>query len=755
MKRLLSSSLVFLLISCSSEHSETVSFKPEKGDEHHYRVYSHTTVQTDYRNMGLSTDMMVGYKVRKVGELAEFDISVDAFRLNADGRSISNFNAAEDEPELHALMSQGFEADIRLKDNSIARFTAKNQQLWQAMMQDKGAQLQEELNKMLQAPAVPGTFPAIKGHSFTLAGYLGAPEVTLTVSDVTDKSVLLTLSADENGTRIYGKLFLNRKNGWLERLAVVSEVPFDNGYVEGTARSVILMLPQSQYVGNLSNPVVSDDTPYEYQWPDELTDDWLQRANRQLTEKEIFPQPAGMFQNESYDGETLRLNYPHRMSPVLAEGELELRNPVFLADDNQPLPVTLAPYKSYLVSWFDDEYQSLTSLFLTGWDVSDEQLYELQAIEADAVYHHARLVPVTLAVSASEPVQLDHEDVTAILTPVTGEKNTFLLSLTASETRWFSFYMQLGGKVMMQQVAGKSDASWLNSAESALLSLATASGYARTWKVVFDEVPQEIMLYVNERTGETTQRRLSFINPMAYEADPQAIPLKGDRFLYQDDEFSFYTTDAAPVPAVVTLAELEPEQAEHSLAITLSSEQAAVCELTILQAPQVNGHKLKWLPVADKTYRYISFDEGLILSRQQRWQLASEDGIRQYFYDIEVKSRLACKGEPVWQTLVYDDEDSFWLVNLTELDPELDLSLPVAEFIRQYRFLNRNGKALALSIPPALFDSGTKVQQLPLQALLTDGKWLKIAGRAVAAEKVVLKDKPLIREWTTHFAPLP
>lgn len=754
MKRLLPCSLLFLLISCSSDQSKTVEFKPVKGDEHHYRVYSHTTVKTDYRNMSLSTDMMVGYKVREVGKLAEFDISVDAFRLNADGTSISNFNAAEKEPELHALMSQGFEADIRLKDNSIARFTAKNQQLWQAMMQDKGAQLQEELNKMLQAPSAPGSFPAVKGHTFKLAGYLGAPEVTLVVSDVTDKNVRLTLSADKDGTRIYGKLALNRKNGWLERLAVVSEQPFDNGYVEGTARSVMLMLPQEQYVGNLSNPAVGDESPYEYQWPDELADDWLQQANRQLTEKDIFPQQAGIFQNESYDGETLNLTYPHRMAPILAEGELELTNLVLRDQQNEPLAVNLAPYKSHLVSWSEDEYQSLTSLFLTGWNVSVEQLYELQTIEADAVYHHARLVPVTLAVSASEPVQLNYEDVTATLTPVSGEKNTFLLSLTDAETRWFSFYMQLGGKVMLQRVSGEAGTDWLSPAESALLSLATTSGYVRTWQVVFDEVPQEITLYVNERTGETTKRRLSFMNPPAYEADPQTMPLR-DSYLYQDDEFSFYSTDAAPSPVVVALADLEPELADNSLNLTLSSEQAAVCELAVVQAPEVNGHKLKWLPVADNTYRYISFNEGLILSRQQRWQLASEDGIRQYFYDIEVKSRLACKGEPVWQTLTYGNDDSFWLVNLTELDPELDLSLPVAEFIRQYRFLNRNGKALALSIPPVLFDSDIKIQHQPLHALLTDGKWLKIGGRAVAVEKIVVNDKPLTREWNSRFAPLP
>lgn len=755
MKRLLPSSLLFLLISCSSEQSQTVVFKPVKGDEHHYRVYSHTTVMTDYRNMSLSTDMMVGYKARKVGELAEFDISVDAFRLNADGRTISNFTAADDEPALHALMSQGFEADIRLKDNSITRFTAKNQQLWQAMIQDKGAQLQDELNKMLQAPSAPGSFPAVLGHTFKLAGYLGAPEVTLVVSDVTDKAVLLTLSADKEGTRIYGKLSLNRSNGWLERLAVVSEQPFDNGYVEGTARSVMLMLPQDLYVGNLSNPAVADESPYEYQWPDELADDWLQQANRQLAEKDIFPQQAGIFQNESYNGETLNLTYPHRMAPILAEGELELTNLVLLDQQNKPLPANLAPYKSHLVSWSEDEYQSLTSLFLTGWNVSAEQLHELQTIEADAVYHHARLVPVTLVVPTSEPVQQNYEDVTATLTPVSGEKNTFLLSLTSTEDRWFSFHMQLGSKkVMLQRLTGKADADWLNAAEASLLSLAVTSGHVRTWKVVFDEVPKDITLYVNEFTGETTKRHLSFMNPLAYEADPQAMPLR-DSYLYQDDEFNFYSTDPAPSPVVVALADLEPELAEHRLGITLSSEQAAVCELTVVKAPQVSGHKLKWLPVADNTYRYISFNEGLILSRQQHLRLASEDGIRQYFYDIEVKSRLVCKGEPVWQTLTYGDGDSFWLVNLAALDPELDLSLPVSEFIRQYRFLNRNGKALALSIPPVLFDAEIKVQHQPLHALLTDGKWLKIGGRAVTAEKIVVNDKPLTREWNSRFAPLP
>lgn len=753
MVRLLLGFIGLLLMSCSAEQNDMVRFKPKKGDEHHYRVYSQTMIDLGSaygsQTVEISNDMLLGYKVANVGDVVSFDISIDAFKFNTNGSRLTNLNA-EREPALQAIMSQGFAVDVRLKDNKITRLTANNEKVWQAMLQDKGEQTQQWLYKMMQTPGVPIHFPAKVGHSFKLAGYLGVADIILTVTEVTAEQVLLSIEATEAEIRLLGYIRLNRHNGWIDRMALLSEMPFDNGHVTGTDRSVVVMIPQSQHSGNLNNLGYYNDEPYEYIWPEDFPADWLERANRKPNGQAIFPQETGIFSSDSYDDEALRLTYPHQMLPLLAEGRLELTDLRFLDRERKPLPINTAPYFSYLASWFGDEYQSVTSLSLTGWELSTQQFATLDTVEAEAAYHYARLQPVTLSVAAKEHSELEYQDIRARLEPVSDKPNTFLLTLTSAKDRWFSFYMGLPAETMVQMVPEHhSDNLLMSAKEAALLSLGKHTSPVSYFRLTFKQLPPDITLYINELTGEISAKgKLWFVSEDAYAKEDNAMPLR-DQLLYQEDQDSLFSMDNSPSETVSLKDMPLPQPDNHALALTLSAEQAALCELNILQAPDVNGHKLHWQQVADSYY------DSEITPKKQRWQLTSEDGIRQYFYDMKVTSRLQCEGDPKWTALQHNQNGSFWRLDMTKLDPELDLSMPLQHFIAQYRFLNRNNKALALVYPSPQYEIIDEHASLTLKSILIDGRWLKISGRAVAVEKLDIQGQAVSREWTAEFPPLP
>lgn len=123
--------------------------------------------------------------------------------------------------------------------------------------------------------------------------------------------------------------------------------------------------------------------------------------------------------------------------------------------------------------------------------------------------------------------------------------------------------------------------------------------------------------------------------------------------------------------------------AKYGVSLLLTSEQAAVCTLSVVDAPKVNEHTLQWTNTNTNTStNNTGFGGGL--DKFVLYQLTSADGIRRNFYDINVSSTLACTGTPKWQALAYQPEQS-WLIDITQL-PNVDIRQTVADFMRRYRF---------------------------------------------------------------------
>ena len=74
------------------------------------------------------------------------------------------------------------------------------------------------LSQQFGAILPPARLEATEGWSTTIAEFSGVPDVTVTVTHVTDDSVFLRYSGDDPSFRIAGLAVLDRDEGWLRRV---------------------------------------------------------------------------------------------------------------------------------------------------------------------------------------------------------------------------------------------------------------------------------------------------------------------------------------------------------------------------------------------------------------------------------------------------------------------------------------------------------------------------------------------------------
>lgn len=225
-------------------------------------------------------------------------------------------------PEMHALLSHGFAVTADLKTGQVKQFTALNEPVWQAILAERGNEVEEELQKLFGSSAFVSRVLAKVGATVILPGYHGQDEVKHTVLRVTENHVSAQLDASPEGGQLYGQMLLSRERGWLEKLVLVLELPFEQYGYQGTICSQLAMVPDA--VGQSS---LFQQLDFGYQRPEfeyqAQPDFSLTQANQQLSKETIFSWDAGYF---FQDDNQVNLSYQHDFSGIRAHGELRFDN---------------------------------------------------------------------------------------------------------------------------------------------------------------------------------------------------------------------------------------------------------------------------------------------------------------------------------------------------------------------------------------------------------------------------------------------
>ncbi|WP_240222105.1 hypothetical protein [Rheinheimera hassiensis] len=746
MKYLVSAFACCVLSACSFVDTD-VEFKPEKGEERSYQVYSTAkiTVDTGRRTETLNTTshQLLRYKVIDTGPESRFEVHIDYLQMReGQGSGISSTRAAERNPEMHAIFSQGFEFTANLNSGSVTDFSALNKPVWQALLAERGAELEQEMKKLFSSSAFLSSIPAKVGAKVKLPAYQGQADATLTVLQVTDTQLLAKVESSQAESRFYGHMLLERERGWLEQLALVIEAPFERYGYNGTVRSNVIMLPLKRQLGDITRRFNFDyDFPaFEYEKQPELV---ISDANKPLTQDAVFPLDAGYFYQQDNQ---LNLVYQHDFSGFLPEGEFRLTNVSAHNADGSEIPLQLSDIGGLSYPDQDGFYKSERQSLLTGWNAPAQLLEQVAEFRATAHYSAAKLVQLSLAPDPAKTVSLKYEDLQLELSPVPGQPFTYQLKASSGNKHWLHRRYDGAEGAMVQLMNPHNDGpDWLSAAEQNMLALASSDQYQSVTQFTFSAEPPSLTLYVNSMSDSTVfSKDIRFIPEAKYAANV-AYPPARQRLLYSEDMYGGYYDNAEGITETAP-ALVEPQIVDkYGLSLQLTAEQAALCTISIVDAPEVNGHKLLWSRVN------IGNNFNGAPDKSVSYQLSTADGIRRYFYDISVTSNLTCAGTPQWQTVDYQPEQS-WLIDIRQL-PGVDTTQSVADFVQRYRFLNAQDKALApLSTDDINQDD---YYQQSLQQVLQNGHWLAIAGRTARIEHMTATGAPVNKQWQHHFPALP
>ncbi|MGI2119266.1 hypothetical protein [Shewanella oncorhynchi] len=747
MKYLVSVVACCLLSACSFGDAD-VEFTPEKGEERSYQLYSTTNITVDNgqrtETVNATSHQLLRYKVLETGKNSRFQVHVDYMNMrDGQGSGVSSGQRADRNPEMHAIFSQGFEFSLNLDDGSVKEFSALNKPVWQALLAERGAELEQELKKLFSSSAFLSTIPAKAGAVVALPAYQDHANAKLTVLQVTDTHVLAKVESGGEQAKIYGQLMLERERGWLAQLALVAEAPFERYGYKGTVRSNVIMLPQERQLGDLTQYLGFYDFPvFEYQKQPDVV---LDNVNKTLTQDAVFAYDAGYFYQQD---DLLKLTYQYDFSGFKPEGGFSLTDITAHSADGTVLPLQLSKVGSYSYPEQDGFHQSEQQNLLIGWNAPNDLLAQVAEFRATAHYRGAKLVKLNLTPDPSKTVALQYEDIQLELSPIPDKPFSYLLKSRGSTDKSWLYRRFDGAEGAMVKYLSPppTGPDWLTPAEQNMVALASSAQYESITQFTFPAAPLTLTLYVNTvvDSGELT-KNIRFIPTQDY-AQNVAYPPAQQQLLYSDDMYASYVNQPQ-VTAPEDPDLLEPQVvAKYGVSLLLTSEQAAVCTLSVVDAPKVNEHTLQWTNTSTNTNN-TGFGGGL--DKFVLYQLTSADGIRRNFYDINVSSTLTCTGTPKWQALAYQPEQS-WLIDITQL-PNVDTHQTVADFMRRYRFLN----AQNLQLAPAIQGDSSDFYQRPLQQVLREERWFVLAGRAAQIEQLTISGEPVNKQWVNTFPALP
>lgn len=729
--------------------TDEVTFRPDKGESRQYQLYTKSHMSLNAGGPRQSrTDLgslLVTYEIEEVRPHLRMLVRADYLKLQMPGRTISSSGRDESDPQFRELMAEGIEFDIDLGSGALMDIRGRHREHWDALIEEAGEGFASEIRKQLNTPALLERIPARVGAEVKLPSFQGSEDLLLRVEEVSDEEVLASVQLSSEQARAYGYLRLERKSGWLRRLAMVAEQPFDEYGFRGTTRTQFLMLPAEQGVA------LSSLDAYGWGEPDEegfIFPSWEEQAvelpAEPAREDQVFPSGVGSL--EYYD-EDIRLEYLHALDNTA--GHVEFRQLQALDDQGEPLDLQLSGGTWGMTRSFqpDEGVRSIAVYLPLGWHDTPAKLEALNQIRLQADYFPYLPERLELPVDAHRSSRLEVDGAGVELSP-TGNPGEFILSFSTSERAFFSMAVEgLAGARGWWHVEPP-PADWLTLDDAQLLRSVAAHGGGWRYRVKFaGDAPKVLGVHLLRRQAQAQfTRELQFLSGEAL-YDRLDLPPQASYYLHADP-----SERVQPRAAPFDLQTLALEDAElNRLRLTLTAEQSAFCQLKVLDAPNEAGRALSWVPApAERDY-----SGGLQLPSTQQWQLRTEDGVRQYFYDIELSSRLSCSGHAVWSEVDLELGERPWLIDPRRLPGYVaEPGLRAANFLGRYRFVDESGRALTL-LPATSQQHGLDIGMAALSEYLTEEGLLRLAGTPVRVEQLHSDGEPFEKTWTTRLAPLP
>ncbi|MCE9791877.1 hypothetical protein LZ659_09735 [Shewanella indica] len=710
--------LLWLLSACTP--NSHVEFDPKQGDRVDYWVQTKANIDIGGRVFTQYSNFLMHYEVIETSPTLKLELVPKFMTMSGGGNSFSSFTAANDEPELQQMFSSGFEITLDKDSGKLLAFKGKDEESWQKMLARSGPELIEHLTQGMETPGVLQKIPAKEGSKLILEGFNGQ-QTELLVTKVTPEIVDAELTAESGDSRLYGHMRLARESGWLQKMVLVLESKIDAMGQQGNNHIQIVMSRKDllDQVGDLRQQIAFDDMD---NWNPIMASPPKPADGLELSAESLFQYGKGTFRGES---EHLQLELLLTEVDREVLGEIRYRDLQALDAEDKPIAMEwsilsqLGPYRE------SGALITSTAIVPLGWDQRN-QFEKISSFSAVADYTPLELVSVSSQWRSGQEQQLALAGGTLTITPVAQQEGEYLLHFSGADGYLVPFFDGLEGEFRYQTPQGGPE--WLNSMDRSLLFSSQ-----QLFRVKLTKPAAEVTFHaILDQQQAGFSREVRWVSREAFAAD-YTLPPMGKHYLYYND------TDEEAVdfdPASFATQADTPQGAK----LILPQDWAGICQLQIEGDFKQGPSALVWKAKPNER-----------MTTQVEYQLSTEDGIRRYFYGLEIPSHLHCDGRPVWNSVDYTPGERAWLVPL-EVFGELDRQQSVQQFLQNYHLYSADDVQLPLLDKQARYLSS---EDIPLSEAIMEDKYLRVADSVERIGKLDYQGEPLDIRWVNSFPPLP
>lgn len=740
-RRWLLSALIIIGVGVLSgcKNRDYVAFTPSKGDKQTYQVKTDTYVSIS--DMPSSTPDMTTLNLVRI-QVASVDKDSIRFTLHHDyneftmGRQrMASDESPNSDKEWRAMMESGFSYAVDKKTGAVKDFSGLDKSQWQSFIKRHG----EEYTRRLQRNSISGVvfekIPTKLGTKVTLPEFYGHPSV-LTVEAVSDDSITVRINdtGADKSVSFSGLAIIERENGWLKTLSMMTKQAFERYGQKGTMITEITLAVPSIALSEVQryspSPVVNDRAGNNE--PEFF--DFDSRTYPPVTVKPLIDNGVGVFGNNDHH---LKLAYGSAIHDGENYGRYTLDKVEAVDSQGKSLPVKFWVTDSSIYSKEGGVMVSSFEVRPLGWHFA-ESLASTAGFKGELTYHPVDIVSKNITWQPDKSQQVKVGKLTVSIVPLSDTPNHYLVFANAKDGYLTPDIRGIWGKIalfpsktrmtqLLEQTGQTLPPDLLNSYELIL------DGYS----------PTVTLFSMEKQPQQSVTKTVKFVGPEAYIKDPANPPLEQNVVRGAEE-------DASTTPFSIETLTPEVHQ-RNGLSLTIPVEWLSLCKLSITDGFLVNGHELKWLNANQfKGYWSKSVDTAAI----QKLYLSTDDGVRQYFYGGSVTSDIQCHGKPVRQRFIPAVvADKPWLVDIKPLGPDV-AEMPINQFVQNYYFLNSANEALSVfdseKMQPVENTSSKTVRQF----LTADGQ-LRLSGIVVSGMKITSEPFTYHRQWHHSFPPLP
>ena len=743
--------LTFGLTACDNSVSDQSTDIPT---EREYQIISTSHLNDGFETRKvLQARLLLDYQVQdaegKVASLttpltpnARFFIQPNMLQISDYGMPIpvSNIDPKGNSNEIFQLVKDGF--NVEFNNGTVRQLTpiAKMDQKDIKELFDHWVTLNSLFK---QAPTLPVALEPSVGYS------ISAPmdaRLTWTVEQVSEDKLIAILQGEKGKYKAYGKFELNRKTGWLESMAF-----FQREERQGsTFTHRIVMAPKDRpYIMSMlwhaddtyDTDRDMDDRKKELYRISDVQREYL--PNNETFIQSLLPEQQGILDNIVSWGtdtpEDLQLRFVHNMSQQYVEADVRYENLTAFDASGKPIDIHFWQHGKGSARNYNRTIESSIDIIATGWDNTANKIKQIDHINAKLtlIPQTNKIVEKSWDELLATPYTLG--DASLTIQVLDAEAKLFKVISKQSEDQSINLPFQQFKGMMAEARREGHYPIWLTATEKELLEqlIGVDENHHLTTNALLiklDEIPRTVILMEKIPQPELTQTKtIRFVQFTEYNKN-LANPLSefGSTSLG-----SFSKPDLnSPKTEVSTLQGIKlVTDNGHNLYIPMSAALAASCKPEVEQTFNEGKNTVTW-----------QFDSNA--PNGAAYILMTQDNIRQFFYDKQIKGKIRCQGDIHWQPLELAVTDRPWLIDLQSWLTKTGYgNEPSSDLKNYFKVEDAQGNLLTIRLPE------NTVQ--PINEVLVDGRYLSVAGPAAKVSYMTIAKEPRDIPYEFTFKPLP